>query len=503
MMLNQLSGPTSLAGCVGILVVLYGLTKAIYNVYFHPLRRFPGPKLWAASGIPSALNLMGGKPHRNVLEMHKKYGDVVRIGPSELAFAHAGAWRDIFGHLKAGMPEMGKEPKYTNEEMDRSLIAASRDRHSRMRRVMSNAFSAQAMTMQQPLINRYIDLLIKRLREHSKEGSNPLDLVKWYDWTIFDIIGDLSFGEPFGCLENSKPHPWVDMLFDSLRLIPIGQAMAEFPLFSTLGPIIMAFATPKSVRESRLRARDFVQQALDKRLNLKSTRPDFVASMISKVDNQTMSRRELEDNSLVLTTAGSETTATTLAGVTYLLCRHPDVLAKLKAEILHNFQSESEINIQTVQNLTYMLAVLKETMRIYPPVAISLPRRTPSGGSRIGGAYVAEGTTVGIWQYAAYHSPSNFSQPDDFIPERWLGDQRFVDDHKDVFQPFSHGPRNCIGMNLAYTEMRLILARMVWNFDMALATDSLNWQKEQSVFFFWKKPPLNVLLKPAKNSQSG
>jgi cytochrome P450 len=96
-----------------------------------------------------------------------------------------------------------------------------------------------------------------------------------------------------------------------------------------------------------------------------------------------------------------------------------------------------------------------------------------------------------VLQYAAHHSQSNWSRPEDFVPERWLEGRpvEFGSDARSVFQPFSVGPRNCIGKNLAYMEMRLILARLVWNFDISLNSQSTEWL-EQKIFFLWDKPAL-------------
>ncbi|KAK1715451.1 cytochrome P450 monooxygenase, partial [Colletotrichum acutatum] len=105
---------------------IYGVATVIYNLFFHPLRHYPGPKLWAATPLPAAINILRGTPHLTILELHKRYGDVVRVGPNELALAHADAWKDVCGHLKRGQDENGKDPKYGNEEMDKSLISASR-----------------------------------------------------------------------------------------------------------------------------------------------------------------------------------------------------------------------------------------------------------------------------------------------------------------------------------------------------------------------------------------
>ncbi|TDZ36157.1 Trichothecene C-15 hydroxylase [Colletotrichum trifolii] len=476
-------------------VAIYGIANVIYNLYFHPLRRFPGPKLWAATPLPAALNVLGGLSHIKVLELHKQYGDIVRIGPNELAFAHQDAWKEICGHLKRGQDENEKDPKYADESRDLSLIPASRERHGRLRKLLSHAFSARAMAEQQPLIDKYINLFIQRLKEHGEGGKKALDATKWFEWTTFDIIGDLAFGEPFGCLQLSTSHPWVESFFQSMKMIPVVQALHDLPFYSFLKPIYFLLLIPKMVLETRRGSQQFAEEALRKRLLLKGDRADFVDAMIRKTDT-ILSPLELRDNSILLTTAGSETTASTLTAVTYLLATHPDILSQLNAEVRSAFRDESEIDVNSVQNLSYMLAVLKEAMRVHPPVAISLPRRSPPSGVQVSGEHINGGTTLGIWQYALYHNPSKFLDPDSFIPERWLDDERFANDAKHLHQPFSYGPRNCLGMNLAYAEMRLILARIIWNFDIEVAPESTHWTKNQKVFFFWDKPPLWTYFKP-------
>ena len=199
----------------------------------------------------------------------------------------------------------------------------------------------------------------------------------------------------------------------------------------------------------------------------------------------------------VLMLAGSETTATLLSGVTYQLLKNPDVMKKLVAEIRSSFTKSDEITIASVSNLTYQLAVLEEALRIMPPVATALVRLVPEGpGEVVGGHFVPGGTKVGIPSWAACHSPLNFRDPDSFIPERWLGDARFAEDRREASQPFSIGPRGCIGRTLAYAEMRLVLARVLFEFDLELMKSSESWLENLKCFHLWQKDPLMVTLKP-------
>lgn len=108
--------------------------------------------------------------------------------------------------------------------------------------------------------------------------------------------------------------------------------------------------------------------------------------------------------------------------------------------------------------------------------------------------------------FAAFRSATNFRDADDFIPERWISSE-YDSDNKSALQPFSVGPRNCLGKkyvsalvldvcllrSLAYHEMRLILAMVLYSFDLSLCGESKNWN-DQKVFTLWEKPPLMVAL---------
>lgn len=106
-----------------------------------------------------------------------------------------------------------------------------------------------------------------------------------------------------------------------------------------------------------------------------------------------MSFEKLSANAEILVLAGSETTATLLSGCTYLLLTNPDKMEKLKHEVRSTFASESEITASSVNSLSYMLGVLNEALRLYPPVTSSLVRVVPPGGDMIADHWVPEGVS--------------------------------------------------------------------------------------------------------------
>lgn len=197
----------------------------------------------------------------------------------------------------------------------------------------------------------------------------------------------------------------------------------------------------------------------------------------------------------ILIMAGSETSATCLSGAIYFLLNNPDWMSQLLAELRGTFERESEMSFQSLAPLKCLNSILQESLRMYPPLPVDLPRMTPKEGTTICGTYIPPNTRVGIPMYPAFRSELNFKHPDTFAPSRWLGDEEYAKDRRSVFQPFSMGSRNCIGQNFAWAEMRSILARLIWNFEMELCPESEQWDQGQKVHFVWVKPPLMVNLK--------
>ncbi|KAM5344636.1 hypothetical protein ACJ41O_013171 [Fusarium nematophilum] len=413
---------SSLAGVFVGLAGFYLTASILYNVYFHPLASYPGPFWWRASRIPFCIELLRGTLSYKVAELHMSYGDVIRVAPNELSFNIVDAWKDIHGHRTQGEPELEKyEPFYRPvPSVPTNVINCPREEHTMVRRQLSNGFSDRSMREQQPLIMKYIDLLMVRLREQGKSGAQAVDMASWFNFTTFDVIGDLVFGEPFGCLSESDYHPWVKAIFQMGRVGVAIQTASHYPIIKRA----LLSLVPEKARREREAHLEFTKANLRRRLSLGQTRPDLISGLIKK----DIDLDKLEANSSILIMAGSETTATLLSGVTYFLMTNPDTLEKLTDEI---------------------------------------------------------------------RSARHFKGPFAYHPERWLDDGAFASDNKDALQPFHIGPRNCLGRNLAYVEMRIIMARLLWNFDLKIAEESRSWL-DQKIYLFWEKGPLYAYLTPAK-----
>ncbi|KAM0128138.1 hypothetical protein ACHAO1_009168 [Botrytis cinerea] len=477
------------AASVAFLYLLYILISTIRVLYYHPLSCIPGPSLWIVFPLIRHYSAIRGRHDIDLRALHKKYGEVVRFGPNEVSFITAQAWRDIYGH---GHKQL---PKYLSSVQSRHEIISGNDiDHSRYRKSISHAFSAKALQEQQPLIKGYVDKLITKLKDKAK-SQTPLDMVMWYNITTFDLIGDLAFGQSFGGLENSGYHFWVSTIFESIHILSYIDIKDTYPMvFELIKPFI-----PANLAGARKRQDDYSKEVVQKRLTSpkKFGAIDFMDAMLrNRGEKEGLSDEELAENASVLVVAGSETTATLLSGVTFLLLKNPVVMEKLKNEVLSVIQSEEDITFANVTaNLPYLLACLEEALRWYPPVPTGSQRITNTPTTIISGFEIPQNTRVAVHQSSAYRSSINFHKPECFIPERWLPEAKndpkspFFNDNRDVFQPFSAGPRNCIGKNLAYNEMRIILTRVIWNFDLELCPESYAWADQKS-YFLWDKHKL-------------
>ncbi|KAJ5410971.1 uncharacterized protein N7487_005330 [Penicillium crustosum] len=413
-------------------------------------------------------------------KLHEKYGDAVRIAPNEVTFTDPEAWKEIFA-IRPGKPQRPKDQRHVSVGPNHipSILRTDDQTHARYRRSLSHGFSEGSLQRQEVIVKGYVDLLVQRLHGLAKSGSTIVDMTCWYNYTTFDIIGDLAFGESFGCLQNSQYHFWVSVIFSHFRTAAWANVLRRVPA----GNLLMKWIIPKEVQEQKKHQNEMTKEKVKARMgNGDNGRPDFLSNVLKQPLEKGMSEDELVSNSYVLIIAGSETTATLLSGVTYYILTVPGVLDKLKAEIRGAFTSEDQITWSAVNKLKYTLAVLNEGLRDF-----------------ICGRWVPGGTAVGVPILATHRSAANFKRPDSFIPERFMGASEFESDNRNAVQAFSVGPRNCLGRNLAYAEMRLILARIIWNFDMEISPDSEQWIK-QSSFVVWEKGSLNVKLTPAPHT---
>ena len=201
---------------------------------------------------------------------------------------------------------------------------------------------------------------------------------------------------------------------------------------------------------------------------------DLMHYLLTNADPKTgmrPTRAELKGDSLSLIGAGADTVAATLSGILFYLARHPTALRTVTSEVRLAFRSLEEIRSGSrLVSCVYLDACIEETLRLAPVVPAQLPRAVMKGGIMIDEQFVPEGTVIGVSAYVVHHNNETFPEPWSFRPERWIAaggvSREDVNLAREAMCPFSLGKRGCIGKRLAYVEMRIAIASLLWSYDL-------------------------------------
>jgi cytochrome P450 len=188
---------------------------------------------------------------------------------------------------------------------------------------------------------------------------------------------------------------------------------------------------------------------------------DMLADLIAEED---MTDDLIRDQMLTMLIAGHDTSTALLSWTLYLLGSHPDVMRRARQEV-DNLLGTSEPTMEEINQLLYLEQVIKETLRLYPPIHIG--NRMANTDLNLQGCPVPEGSRVMLSYYLTHRDERSWEQIEQFNPERF---DRKTTQNRTPFSylPFGGGPRNCIGAAFAQVEARLILARIIQKFDLKL-----------------------------------
>jgi len=187
-----------------------------------------------------------------------------------------------------------------------------------------------------------------------------------------------------------------------------------------------------------------------------AARMDLMESMIRAKDPETgasLDDENIIDQSATFFFGGYNTTARTLAWVVHLVSQHPTVETKLLEEIDRVLGERDVPSTVDLSQLTYLNMVVKETLRLYCPAPVYVRRALRD--TKLGGYDIPEGMNVMVSILGAHYSASNFSDPSQFIPERWQ--EGFEKVHSYAFIPFAKGERSCLGQRYAMMQMKTVL----------------------------------------------
>ncbi|KAJ6567968.1 cytochrome P450 [Mycena vulgaris] len=487
----------AVAVCVGLLVP--------YFRDFYRIRKYPGPLL---ARFTYGWLLWAGVTRRRsriIHELHEKYGPIIRISPSEISFSSPAAHADIYS-FNSKVSKSRFYDAFATIGLTNVFTTRSRTEHGQKRKLLHPIFTAEVAREFSIRTSLIISTLLDEwaARYAAKDDYTWFDCVPWITFLSFDEMADFIFGEPFGMIRAVSDAVLMPkdprLAFDHsdlpkdypLQEISLMQVISKRETYNYIVGVLPPWwkAVGRRVLGSQARASviysGFIAHKVFQRLTTLAAAPgDLVGRFLDKTNaqNETFHRDSLISELITILVAGSDTTRklsflsfgpsgthlapqSSLIAAIYYLAKSPDVQRTLQNELDLHMTSLTPA-VADIEDLPLLGACLNETLRLFSPVAIGLPRTVPAAGLIICGEAFIGGTTVGVPIYSLHRDQSVWGDnPEEFRPERWLHDGAKKSVY--AFKPFSDGPATCIGKQLALVQLRVMIAAIFKRFDVVL-----------------------------------
>ena len=413
----------------------------------------PSPK---AKPIVGHLMDFRRDPISFLVESARKYGDIVyfKFGPQDIFLInHPDYIRDVLvthnqNFVKSRGLEMAK--KFLGE----GLLTSEGEFHRRQRRLAQPAFHHKRIKAYAEVMADYT----ARTRELWLDGST-LDISEEMMRLTLAIVGKTLFDADV----ESETKEIGEALTDIMQLFE--RITTPFPWLLEKLPLPSNFRFVKAKR--RLDAT--IYRIINERRATGEDRGDLLSMLLlaqdEEGDKDSMTDLQLRDEAMTIFLAGHETTANALTWTWYLVSQHPEVEAKLHAEI-DSVLGGNLPTAEDVARLRYTEMVFAEAMRLYPP-AWTMGRRALAD-YQIDKYVLPAGSIILMSQYVMHHDSRYYPDPFKFDPERWTQEARTARPKFSYF-PFGGGPRVCIGEPFAWMEGVLLIATIAQQWKMRLA----------------------------------
>ncbi|PGH15213.1 hypothetical protein AJ79_02578 [Helicocarpus griseus UAMH5409] len=409
----------------------------------------------------------------------KKYGrkNPIRIQPNLLLFAHPSALKEIYWDPKCNT----KSSIYGSGVFVPPHIFSTKDgeKHRELRKALGGApwTIGSLKNNWEARFDDHILLLCNKLTENAKAGELIL-LGERVAQFATDVLTMLAFTEPFGFVKNAR---------DEHRILETWrQSLGAFSFFSRLtlfhryiggmpgmGKLLFP---PKTDIDGAGWVLGEAERQVNNGLRLmekhqQPEKPDFLQHCLdARFDDKTpLSQAQREAQMVLLMQAGTDTTGTALGSTMRFLLTHPEKLERARREIESAEQAGLLSDVikyeETRQHLPYIVASIKETLRLEPPATNLFGRVAPKEGKTIGEHYIPPGAEITTLAWIVQRDPETFG-PDRllFRPERWLDKTKAAEFESAIFN-FGIGPRTCLGREVAYMELYKLVPELIRRFD--------------------------------------
>ena len=390
----------------------------------------------------------------------RQYGDVAqfRVGPQKaFLLSHPDHVRDVLVTHHERFHK-GRALQRSKRLLGEGLLTSEGAHHRRQRRIAQPAFHRQRVASYGAVMVEYAARAAERWRE-----GQTLDISEEMMRLTLAIAGKTLFDadvEQRDADEVGAALTEVMELFGYLML-PYSELLEKLPL--PLPPVVR-------FQRARKRLDAVIYRIIDERRRSGRDRGDLLSMLLLAEDEEEagarMSNEQVRDEVMTLFLAGHETTANLLAWTWYLLSQHPEVEARLHAELDAVLAGGRLPTVEDIPALRYTEMVVAETMRLYPPAWTV--GRLAIEDHEVGGYLIPKNSLVLLSQYVVHRDPRFFPDPERFDPERFTPEAKEARPPFAYF-PFGGGVRRCIGEGFAWMEATLVVATLARRWRMRLA----------------------------------
>ncbi|KAF2225373.1 benzoate 4-monooxygenase cytochrome P450 [Elsinoe ampelina] len=471
-----------------------------------PLNRIPGPFAAKLTDLWRLLVVWKGNAHEVHRKLHKQHGSVVRLGPKCVSINDP----DLIKVIYSSKTRWEKSAFYNVHDfvLGKQILSnvfSTRDEnwHTAMTKPVHSVFTTTNVLQFEGLMTDIIKYFTQRLEEQFVISGEPCDISLWLHLLAWDIISAVTFSRNLGFLRNGSDidnlilygqealnyqavigqMPWLDKLLDKNLYWRNGPPASQAALGFALGTIgEREKDRSEGRRDSKTAGHEVQRDLLDDFLDLRD-------------GSEAVTDQHVLAWVMASVIAGSDTTAIELRAIVYFLCKDPSKIRKLQAELDAVSSDSGIINWKDASKLPYLDAVIRESVRLHPAVALSLERLVPAEGFKLpDGEFLPGGTVVGINPAVIHYNNEVYgSDVEKFVPERWLkkdGEaievfQERTQRMRETDMSFGYGKRACIGKNVAQVEIYKIIGTLFQKYDLELVEPEKEW-KTKNKWFHWQ-----------------
>lgn len=432
---------SSIAALIGLFLIF----RTIYRVHIHPLSHIPGPILPKITSLWLNYHAYIGDEASTIHRLHAQYGSYVRVSPNEVDISDADAVQPIYvakgGFLKA--------PCYANFDIDghKSIFSTTSLEYRATRaKAVVPMFSTKSLRENRDAIAACVDRMVRRLGD-DKLSKAPVNVLNLTRALAVDAVTTHLFRENYDGVSENGPILSVSAFVDAF--VAVGRFFyLPSTVFFWLEWAIGKWMADHETEESMRLVDKFVSNLVSGTSAKSQTYPGRLMAV-------GISKPEIEAQCKDLLFAGTDSTGMNLATVIRGLVMNPEKYARLKQEVDNN--SALGADAEDIQALPYLAAVVKESLRISMANPTRLPHVVPAGGWMFKGTFFPPNTIVGCSAYELHFNARVFSEPKQFIPERWVD---ATEEMSKYWFAFGAGSRACIARNLATLELHLATERL-------------------------------------------